>query len=173
MADTERDHPLKPTRPEVPEHEQPKSMESHPAPLGGEERPDDFEHDATVAHEETDVNVRAIVTFVIVLFAFGAVISVGLRGLMAFYAQQAAAADPAVSPLAVPAGTQPPEPRLLTNEPAALQRAREEEEPLLKTIDAAKQSVVGKLPARAGANAPTQLPARGAARMDTSSGRRQ
>jgi hypothetical protein len=89
------------------------------------------------------------------------------------YARQAVAADPPVSPLAIPAGTPPPEPRLLTDEPAALQRVRDEEAPLLKGIDAAKQSVVGKLPARAGTTPPAESPARAAARMDTSSGRRQ
>jgi hypothetical protein len=159
-------HPLEPTRPEVPEHAQPKSMQSHPGAV-----PETDDH--VVAHEESDVNIRAIATFIIVLFVSGAVISVALVGLMGFYAQRSTEADPAVSPLAIPAGTLPPEPRLLTDEPAALRQVHAEEEPLLKNIDAAKQSVVGKLPARAGTTAPTQSPARGMSRMDTSSGRRQ
>ncbi len=159
-------HPLEPTRPDVPEGAQPKSMQSHPAHLHDEEG-------HVAAHEESDVNVRAISTFIIVLFAFGAVISVALLFLMGVYARQATAADPAVSPLAIPSGTPPPEPRLLTDEPGALRRAREEEEPALKNIDAAKQAVVGTLPARAGTEPPSASPARAAARRDTSSGRRQ
>lgn len=160
------DHPLEPKRPEVPESAQPKSIESHP---GAVPEPEDH----TVAHEESDVNIRAIVTFVIVLFVVGAVIHVGLLGLMAMYARQSTQADPAVSPLAIPAGTLPPEPRLLTDEPAALRQVRDEEEALLKNLDAGKQAVVGTLPARAGVQPPSETPARSMSRMDTSSGRRQ
>jgi hypothetical protein len=159
-------HPLAPTRPEVPEHAQPKSMQSHPGAV-----PETEDH--VVAHEESDVNIRAIATFIIVLFGAGAVISAALVGLMAVYADRSTQADPAVSPLAVPAGTLPPEPRLLTDEPGALRQVRSEEEAQLAHIEEAKQSVVGKLPARAGTTAPAQSPARGMSRMDTSSGRRQ
>jgi hypothetical protein len=147
-------------------HDTPKSLQSHPAHL--------HEEDGYVAaHEGTDVNIRAISTFIVVMFTFGAVIFVALLVLMGIYARQATAADPAVSPLAIPSGTLPPEPRLLTDEPGALKRARDEEEPALKDIDAAKQAVVGTLPARAGTPAPAETPARAAARRDTSSGRRQ
>jgi hypothetical protein len=165
-ADGSGTHPLAPTRPEVPESAQPKSVESHPGAV-----PEPEGH--AVAHEESDVNVRAIVTFVVLLFVIGAVIHVAVLGLMSMYARQSTNADPAISPLAIPAGTLPPEPRLLTDEPAALRQVRREEEALLKNLDAGKQSVIGTLPARAGTTAPAQTQGRAAARMDTSSGRRQ
>ena len=170
MADTNHDHPLKPARPSVPPGEQPKSTESHPLQVGAV---DDYEHDATVAHEESDVNVRAILAFVVGLFAVGLVIHVALWFLMGYYQKEAVASDPAVSPLAAPAGTLPPEPRLLTNEPAALQQLHQEEDAQLKEIDRAKREVVGTLPAREAGKAPVESPARAATRMDTSSGRRQ
>ncbi len=167
MADINRDHPLEPTRPRVPPPEQPASLESHPEHLN------DFEHDGTVAHEHSDVNVRAIAAFVIGLFIVGFLVAGGLAGLMKLFERQAVSADPAVSPLAAPAGTLPPEPRLLTNEPAALQQLRDEETRELKDIDRAKRDVVGTLPAREGGQAPGESPARAATRQDTSSGRRQ
>lgn len=134
---------------------------------------DDFEHDGTVAHEHSDVNVRAIAAFVIAMFVVIFTVAGGLWGLMALLERRAVSADPAVSPLAAPAGTPPPEPRLLTNEPAALQQLRDEEDQELKDIDRAKREVVGTLPARAGGKAPDESPARAATRQDTSSGRRQ
>jgi hypothetical protein len=134
---------------------------------------DDFEHDATVAHEQSDVNIRAIAAFVIGLFAIGLVIHLALWFLMGYYQKEAVASDPAVSPLAAPAGTLPPEPRLLTNEPAALQQLHEEEDAQLKNIEQAKRDVLGSLPAREGGKPPSESPGRAATRMDTSSGRRQ
>ena len=170
MADTDHpgaDHPLKPTRPTVPEAAQPKSTESHPAHI------DDFTHDATVAHETSDVNVRAIAIFIVVLVVVAVVIHIGLLGLMGLFAKQASDADRAITPLAAPAGTPPPEPRLLRDEPGALQQLRNEEAARLKDIDRAKQDVVGTLPARADGQAPAGSAARSATRMDTSSGRKQ
>lgn len=173
MADTDHDHPLKPTRPDVPPEAQPRATGSHPAHADGPGRIDDFEHDASVAHEASDVNIRAIAAFVIGLFVVGFVIYVALWFLMGFYQKEAVAADPAVTPLAAPSGTPPPEPRLLTNEPAALQQLHQEEDAQLKDIERAKREVIGTLPAREGGTAPAESPARAAARMDTSSGRRQ
>lgn len=169
MADTNHDHPLKPTRPSVPPEQQPKSTDSHRA----HRVTNDLEHDETVAHEASDVNVRAIAAFVVGLFMFGALISLFLWFLIGFYQKEAVASDPAITPLAAPSGTLPPEPRLLTNEPAALQQLHEEENAQLKNIDQAKREVVGTLPAREGGKAPSESPARGATRMDTSSGRKQ
>jgi hypothetical protein len=165
MADTDRDHPLQRTRPNVPEHEQPRSKQSHPAAIA--------EEDGHVqAHEQSDVNVRAIAIFVIGLFVVAAIIHVGLWGLMELFARQAAEADPRVAPLSAPAGTLPPEPRLLTNEPAALRELRDEEDALLKNIDAAKQAIVDEgLPARSDGREPAVSPAEAAAQRDTSSGR--
>lgn len=166
MADTNHDHPLEPTRPDVPPSEQPRSTESHPAHL------DDYEHDVTVAHEHSDVNIRAIAAFIIGLFIVGILVHIGLLGLMKVFERQAARTDPAVSPLVAPSGTLPPEPRLLTNEPEALQQLRDEEQAQLKDIDRAKREVIGTLPVRDGGTAPEESPARAASRLDTSSGRR-
>lgn len=167
MADINHDHPLQATRPSVPPSEQPRSLESHPGHV------DDFEHDATVAHEESDVNIRAIAAFVVALFVLGIIVHLTLWALMGLFQREAAAADPAVTPLAQPAGTLPPEPRLLTNEPAALQQLRDEENAQLKDIENAKKAVVGQLPARAEGKPLAESPARASSRMDTSSGRRQ
>ncbi len=134
---------------------------------------DDFEHDGTVAHEHSDVNVRAIAAFVIGLFIVIFVAAAVVWVLMKVLEQKAVSADPAVSPLAVPSGTLPPEPRLLTNEPAALQQLRNEEDAALKDIERAKHEVVGTLPARADGKAPGESAARAASRMDTSSGRKR
>jgi hypothetical protein len=171
MADTNHGHPLNPTRPSVPPEAQPKSSQSHPghARTGGS----DFDHDVTVAHEHSDVNIRAIAAFVIIMFTVGIVIHLGLWGLLGVFQKQAIAGDPAVSPLAAPAGALPPEPRLLTNEPAALQQLHAEEAAALKDIDRAKREVVGTLPVREGGMPRAETPARAATRMDTSSGRRQ
>jgi hypothetical protein len=173
MADTNQDHPLKPTRPSVPPEAQPRSTGSHPGHIQATDGTGSYEHDASVAHEHSDVNVRAIAAFVIGLFTVGLVIHLALWLLMGFYQKEAIASDPAVSPLAAPAGTLPPEPRLLTNEPAALQQVRQEEDAQLKDIDRAKQQVIGVLPARPEGKAPEESPARSASRMDTSSGRKQ
>jgi hypothetical protein len=166
MADTNHDHPLNPTRPSVPGHLQPHSTASHPGAL-----PEPEDH--TVAHEESDVNVRAIAYFVIGLVVVAAIVHVGLWLLINLYATQSAEADPRVAPLSVPAGTLPPEPRLLTNEPEALQQLRDEEDGLLQTIEAAKQAVLDQgLPARADGTAPELSPAQAGARLDTSSGQK-
>jgi hypothetical protein len=143
------------------------SKESHPAYV-----PDTGEH--VTAHEESDVNVRAIMLFLLALLVIGIVIHIGLWGLMHLYARQMAVADPRQSPLAIPAGTLPPGPRLLTDEPAALRALHEEEDALLADIDRAKQAVVDAgLPARADGVPPASTPSGAASRMDSSSGRKQ
>ena len=142
------------------------SKQSHPAHI-----PDD-QHVA--AHEERDVNVRAIMLFLVALLAIGIVIHVGLWGLMHLYARQTAEADPRLSPHSIPAGAVPPGPRLLTNEPAALREMHAEEEALLGDIERAKQAVIDAgLPARADGVAPGSTRSRAASRMDTSSGRKR
>lgn len=166
MAETNQDHPLEPTRPSVPEHQQPRSMESHP---GAVPEPEDH----TTAHEESDVNVRAIAVFILGLAVLAVMVHVGLWVLLQLYARQSAEADPRVAPLSLPAGTLPPEPRLLTDEPGALQQLRNEEEVQLKNIEAAKEAVLEQgLPARDGGQPPALSPAQAAAIGDTSSGRR-
>lgn len=126
------------------------------------------------AHEESDVNVRAIAAFVAGLFAVGAITLLGLFVLFGFFGRQAAQSDPRVAPMAAPAGTLPPEPRLLTNEPMNLEQLRKEENAELKNIDRAKDAIVSQhLPFPAGAKAPAESWPRELARMGTSSGRRR
>jgi hypothetical protein len=142
------------------------SKQSHPAHIPDESH--------VAAHEESDVNVRAIMLFLLALMVIGIVIHIGLWGLMHLYARQAADADPRLSPLSIPAGTVPGGPRLLTDEPAYLRSLHEEEDALLHDIERAKQAVIeAGLPARADGTAPESTRSRAASRMDTSSGRQR
>ena len=89
-------------------------------------------HHLDVAHEESDVNVRAVLMFAVGLAVVTIVSAVAMWGLFSLFERQAAARDPQVSPLALPATEMPrtttgspffggaPQPQLLTNEPAAL-----------------------------------------------------
>ncbi len=149
-------------------------------PAGGEL------HNPDVAHEHSDINVRAIIVFLVVLTAVGLVAAGAMWGVFVFLDNQAANADPPLSPLAAPAGQLPPEPRLLTNEPATLEKQRERERKLLEggdwvdrgagigriPLDEAKKLLLHKgLPARAGEPVDPRLGTRAAAMSDASSGR--
>lgn len=97
-------------------------------------------HNVAVAHEHSDINVRAIVGFLAVLAAVCAGVGVLMWLLFLGLERSAAANDPAVSPVAAPAPEMParttgspsfgsgPQPRLLTNEPAALAESRARED---------------------------------------------
>jgi hypothetical protein len=142
------------------------SKQSHPAHIPDEQH--------VAAHEESDVNVRAVMLFLLALLVIGIVIHVGLWGLMHLYARQMAEADPRLSPLSIPAGAVPPGPRLLTDEPAALRELHAEEDAMLGDIEQAKQAVIeAGLPARPDGPAPETTRSRAASRMDASSGRQQ
>lgn len=109
-------------------------------------------HNEDVAHEHSDVNVRALLTFMFGLVAVVVVIYAAMLGVFKLLATQAAANDPVMSPLARPAGQQPPEPRLLTDEPLNLQRFRAQQTDALKGIDDAKKRLLEQgLPVRADA----------------------
>jgi hypothetical protein len=98
--------------------------------------PDDPLHNEGVDHEQSDVNVRAILTFAAGLAMVGVVVHVAMWLLFGLFERQAAANDPPVSPLAVPAAEMPrrttgsptfgnaPGPQLLTNEYMALEKHR-------------------------------------------------
>jgi hypothetical protein len=94
------------------------------------------EHDGLynedVAHEYSDVNIRGLLMFCVGLAAIVVVVFVAMRGLFGVFEGQAVQNDPVLSPHAVPAGQQPPEPRLLYNEPANLQQIKAEEERMLQ-----------------------------------------
>lgn len=84
------------------------------------------------AHEHSDINIRTVLLAAFALASVVAILMVAMWGLFTVFEHQAAANDPQVSPLAVPAGQLPPEPRLQTNEPQGLKTFRETE---AKTLD--------------------------------------
>ena len=143
-------------------------------------------HNPDVAHEHTDINVRAIIVFLVVLTLVGLAAAGAMWGVFVILENQAAENDPTLSPLAVPAGQLPPEPRLITNEPAALDKQREQERKLLEggdwvdraagvgriPIDEAKKLLLHKgLPTRAGQPVDPRLGTRAPSMSDASSGR--
>jgi hypothetical protein len=143
-------------------------------------------HNPEVAHEHSDINVRAIVYFLVGLGAVVIVASLAMWGVFEVLEGQAAKNDPALSPLATPAGQPPPEPRLLTDESAVLEKQRAMERDRLGTgawvdqksgvaripIDEAKKLIVEKgLPVRAGEAGDPRLGTRAASMSDASSGR--
>ena len=130
-------------------------------------------HKEEVAHEHSDVNVRAILIFCIGLIAVAAVVHLATWGLFKVFERQAAANDPVLSPLARPVGQLPPEPRLLTNEPQNLQQFRAGQAEALKGIDAAKKELLKQgLPVRTGAPTDVWLGLRSQSWGESSSGRR-
>jgi hypothetical protein len=84
-------------------------------------------------HEEHDVDIRGIVVFVIGLTIVCLVTGVAMLALFRYLDRRLVEAEPAVSPLALPAGQLPPEPRLLTDEPALLDAYRAEQAQKLTT----------------------------------------
>ena len=96
-------------------------------------RPDgDPLHNEDVAHEHSDINVRAILMFLVGLAGVTALAAAAMWGVFVVLENQAADNDPQLSPLSQPAGQQPPEPRLQTNEPAALDEVRSAEQKTLQ-----------------------------------------
>src|SRR5829696_5710128 len=72
-------------------------------------------HNADVAHEHDDVNVRAILWFVAVLTGIAVAIHLAMWGMFAGLHYYEVRNEPYVTPLAPPAGQTPPEPRLQTS----------------------------------------------------------
>lgn len=129
-------------------------------------------HNEDVAHEHSDVNVRALLMFLVGLVVVTAVIQVAMYGLFIVFEGQAAANDPVMSPLARPAGQLPPQPRLLTDEPLNLQQFRSQQAESLKGIDEAKQRLLEQgLPVRADAPTDPWMGTHSPARGESSSGR--
>ena len=90
-------------------------------------------HNPDVAHETSDISIRGVVWFVIVLAGTAALIHVAMWGLFRVFDHMEAANDPFVSPLALPAGTVPPEPRLQTTPWQDLQQLRAAEDATLQS----------------------------------------
>jgi hypothetical protein len=97
-------------------------------------------HNLDVAHETSDVDLRAILAFAGIVALVTIVCAVIVWGLFDVIASQAAARDPKMSPLAIPATQMPhsttgspffgsaPQPQLITNEPAVLRTLRQTED---------------------------------------------
>jgi hypothetical protein len=158
---------------------------------------DDF-HNEGVAHEHADVSLRAVVTAAVTLVVVAAVAMVLMALLFGWFVREAAANDPVVSPLAVPATEMPKAtessafstgvtggPLLLTNEPMALEKYRADQEKRLHEygwvdeargvahlpIDQAKKLILERgLPVREGA-APASFSVRPEVRGEASGGR--
>ena len=98
-----------------------------PTNHGGHHYSDAEMHNEDIAHEHSDINIRAVLTFgagmAVVVVASALLVLIVFRMLE----RQEAAHDPEISPVAAPAGQEPPSPQLLTNEPANLRKFRAEE----------------------------------------------
>jgi hypothetical protein len=156
-------------------------------------------HNDDVAHEHSDVNIRAVIASAVVVAVVCAVTAVLMYGLFWYVLEsQAAARDPRLSPLAMPATEMPPtttatptfggapDPKLLTNEPTYLSHVRTREQDLLHTygwvdekggvarvpIDEAKKLILERgLPVRPDPVTDPQLGTRVPAGGESSSGR--
>jgi hypothetical protein len=129
-------------------------------------------HNEDVAHEHSDVNVRAVIAFAVGLAIVVSVCALVVLGLFNVLEHQAAANDPVMSPLAQPASQLPPEPRLLTNERQVLHRFRAEQAQGLTGIDDAKKRLLEQgLPVRADAPADPWLGTHSPSRGESSGGR--
>ena len=144
--------------------------------------PHDGAYNEDVAHEYSDVNVRALLIFagglaVVVIVCAGIVL-----GLMKLFERQAATNDMVMSPLARPAAGYPQAdqvpgqvveaPRLLTNEPGYLQRFRAQEAERLQGIEDAKKKLIESgLPVRAEAPQDAWMGTRSPTRGESTGGR--
>jgi hypothetical protein len=84
-------------------------------------------HNPDTAHEATDINMRAIVWFVILLAGVTLAVQGAMYGVFMVFDRMEAREDPSVSPLAVPAGQAPTDPRLQTTPWADLKALRADE----------------------------------------------
>jgi hypothetical protein len=79
------------------------------------------------AHETTDINLRAIAMYALLLAAITIGIQIAMYGEFLVFDRIERAADQTVSPLATPAGQVPPDPRLQTTPWADLTALRAQE----------------------------------------------
>jgi hypothetical protein len=128
-------------------------------------------HNPDTAHETTDISIRAIASFVILLAAVTLTIQALMYGVFKVFDKMERDADPIVSPLATPAGQAPADPRLQTTPWSDLRTLRAEEFSYLHSygwidqkagvaripIDKAKALLLQKgLPVRPGPVDPTE-----------------
>jgi len=125
------------------------------------------------AQTESDgINYRGLVVFVVILAVTTITCELIVMGMFKIFDARSKASDVARAPLSAPAGTLPPPPNLLVNEPANLTQFRAREANELANygwidknagivrlpIDRAKELILERgLPAR-GAEAPTAAP---------------
>lgn len=97
-----------------------------------------------VAHEHSDVNVRAILGFIGVLIVSAIVIHVGLWLLFEYYERREAAQDPPRPPMATPGPAVPPAPRLqaFTNRPDAVEGLEIDPRVAMEQLEAAETAVL-------------------------------
>jgi hypothetical protein len=125
-------------------------------------------HNPDVAHESSDISIKGVLWFVVILAGTVITVQFAMAGLMKVFEHYEARNDPFVSPLAAPAGSLPAEPRLQTTPWQDLKQFRTEEELVLHSygwidqkngivrlpIDKAKALLLQRgIPVRA--NAPT------------------
>jgi hypothetical protein len=80
-----------------------------------------------IAHEHSDINVRAIIWFVVVLTVIVLAVDVAMFGLFKLFDRMEVKNDPVVSPLALPAGQPLGAPGLQTEPWADLKKFRAEQ----------------------------------------------
>ena len=157
-------------------------------------------HNVDVEHEHSDINLRAVIGSAIILIVVVTVSQLLMWGLFVVFERQAAANEPALSPLAASPASMPknqmgtavftPEtiagPQLLTNEPMNLQQQRDKEQKVLHgygwvnqgagiarmPIDEAKKLILERgLPVSEGEEVSPTLGTRLPARGESSGGR--
>jgi hypothetical protein len=143
-------------------------------------------HNADVAHEHSDIDIRAILMSGVGLVVIGVAVALLMWGMFVGLERYARSNDPQLSPVAQPAGQLPPEPRLLTNEFEQLRQTREAEAKVLNgygwtdqatgvahvPIEEAKKLLVERgVPARAGAPVDPRLGTYAPAMGEASGGR--
>lgn len=163
---------------QVPAPTDPSRLVPEPRAAHGGHHHDDHLYDQAdlenedVDHEHSDVNVRAILGSGVAMFAVVGVCALIVLGLFNFLEGQAAANDPIMSPLALPAGQLPPEPRLLTDELQNFQVYRDSLAERLKGIDEGKKQLLQQgLPVRADAPADPWMGTHSSSRGEASGGR--
>ena len=178
---------MKPTEPPSPEasaSQGPPASQGHHA--DDHLYDDEYVHNEDVAHEHTDVNVRQLLMYTAGLTITCLVCAAIVWGLFIVFERQAAANDPQLSPLAVPAGELPPQPRLVTNEPAVLKKQQDMEATALERYgwvdqpggaarlpiaEAKKRLLHNGLPVRSDASPDPSMGTHAAARGESSGGR--
>jgi len=128
------------------------------------------QHAGSAKTEGDGISYRGIVVFVVILVVTTIVCELIVVGMYKMMDAKSQTAGVARAPMAAPAGTLPPGPNLLLNEPANLQTFRAKEQNDLTTygwldksagsvrlpIDRAKELILERgLPSRADAPAPT------------------